>query len=105
MEMKYYNASNNFSAPIPREPRPYQPPQRNFYESKPVKEPIVTDTVDEEPCQGEEAVPVLVNKPEVNFNKDDYILIGLILILLMNGCDDWLLLIVLGYLLFTGKKI
>ena len=104
MEMKYYNASNNFSAPIPREPKPYRPPQKPIYEPKPVAEPPIP-LPEEVPCPCEEIEPTITVKPGVSFDRDDYLLIGLILILLMNGCDDYLLLIVLGYLLIAGKRI
>ena len=36
--------------------------------------------------------------------KDDYILAGIILVLVMEGCDDYILLAALGYLLFMGLK-
>ena len=38
------------------------------------------------------------------FEKDDYILAGIILVLVMEGCDDYILLAALGYLLFMGLK-
>ncbi len=103
MEMKYYNASNNFSAPIPREPRPYRPPQKPIYEPKPCVEPPI-EIPEELPCSCEDIKPVIVPKSTPSFDKDDFLLIGLILILLMNGCEDYLLLIVLGYLLITGNN-
>ena len=36
--------------------------------------------------------------------KDDYILAGIILVLVLEGCDDYILLAALGYLLFMGIK-
>ncbi len=104
MEMKYYNASNNFKAPIPREPKPYRPPQKPIYEPKPYQEEPV-ESAEEIPCPCEEITPVVTKNSALSFDQDDYLLIGLILILLMNGCDDYLLLIVLGYLLITGKRV
>ncbi len=34
--------------------------------------------------------------------KDDYILAGLIIVLIFEGCDDYILLLALGYLLLMG---
>ncbi len=36
--------------------------------------------------------------------KDDYILIGIIAVLIWEGCDDYILLAALGYLFFMGVK-
>ena len=38
------------------------------------------------------------------FEKDDYILAGLILVLIFEGCDDYILLAALGYLFLMGLK-
>ena len=38
------------------------------------------------------------------FEKDDYILAGLILVLVLEGCDDYILLAALGYLFLMGFK-
>ena len=38
------------------------------------------------------------------FEKDDYILAGLILVLVFEGCDDYILLAALGYLFLMGFK-
>ena len=38
------------------------------------------------------------------FEKDDYILAGLILVLVLEGCDDYILLAALGYLFIMGIK-
>ena len=38
------------------------------------------------------------------FEKDDYILIGLIAVLVFEGCDDYILLAALGYLFIMGFK-
>lgn len=38
------------------------------------------------------------------FNEDDYILLGLIAVLIFEGCDDYILLAALGYLFFMGVK-
>lgn len=36
--------------------------------------------------------------------KDDYILLGIIAVLVFEGCDDYILLAALGYLFFMGIK-
>lgn len=38
------------------------------------------------------------------FETDDYILAGIILVLIFEGCDDYVLLAALGYLFFMGLK-
>ena len=38
------------------------------------------------------------------FENDDYILAGIILVLILEGCDDYILLAALGYLFFMGFK-
>ena len=38
------------------------------------------------------------------FEKDDYILLGIIAVLIWEGCDDYILLAALGYLFFMGVK-
>lgn len=38
------------------------------------------------------------------FEKDDYILAGLILVLVLEGCEDYILLAALGYLFLMGFK-
>lgn len=38
------------------------------------------------------------------FEKDDYILAGLIIVLVLEGCDDYILLAALGYLFIMGFK-
>ena len=39
------------------------------------------------------------------FEKDDYILAGIIIFLIFEGCDDYILLAALGYLFFMGLQI
>ena len=36
------------------------------------------------------------------FDKDDYILLGIIAVLIFEGCDDYILLAALGYLFVMG---
>ncbi|MBE7022613.1 MAG: hypothetical protein E7414_05315 [Ruminococcaceae bacterium] len=100
MEMKYYNPSNNFSAPIPREPKPYTPPRQKVPE---VVIPKVPERREEAP---KEEISERHSEFEqgLSLNMDDIIILGLILVLLANGCEDYLLLAVLGYLLLSGKK-
>lgn len=83
MVTNYYNASNNFSAPIRREPKPFRPyPERERPQER------------EKP---EAAVPV--KKGFLNdLDQDTILIIGLIILLLLSGCEDKLLLIALGYL-------
>lgn len=38
------------------------------------------------------------------FETDDYILAGIILVLVFEGCDDYILLAALGYLFIMGLK-
>ena len=38
------------------------------------------------------------------FEKDDYILAGLLIVLIFEGCDDYILLAALGYLFLMGFK-
>lgn len=76
MVTNYYNASNHFSAPIHREPKPY------------TEECI--------PKKTDESRAVSQTLPD----KDTVLLLGLFLLLLSCGCDDTLLLLALGYVLF-----
>lgn len=96
MEMKYYNPSNNFRAPIPREPKPYSPPRQpegEIITPKPAQTVQETEPVQEQEICKREEKPLL--------STDDVIILGLILVLISNGCEDYLLLAVLGYLLFA----
>ena len=36
------------------------------------------------------------------FKTDDYILLGIIIVLMLEGCDDYILLAALGYLFIMG---
>ena len=45
-----------------------------------------------------------IGKILARFEKDDYILAGLILVLVFEGCDDYILLAALGYLFLMGFK-
>ena len=52
------------------------------------------------------SVPLAGNIGKIlsGFDKDDYILLGLIAVLIWEGCDDYILLAALGYLFFMGVK-
>ena len=76
MVTNYYNASNHFSAPIHREPKPYK------------EDAAVQKSPEPEPP----AMPA--------FDKDSVLLLGLVLLLVTCGCNDTLLLLALGYVLF-----
>lgn len=85
MVTNYYNASNNFSAPVRREPKPFRPPSS---ESEQTKE------------HGGEANAVspkkwISEKPD----QDAVFIIALVLLLLLSGCNDTLLFVALAYLI------
>ena len=106
MNMKYYNASNNFSAPIKREPKPYSP-----YERRPA-EVIVPKRPPSMPVVHKEELPkhntAQQNQSPLktlnlnNLKSDDILLLGIIALLIWNSCDDTLLLLALGYLFLVG---
>jgi len=41
---------------------------------------------------------------QMPFATDELIIMGVILVLIMNQCDDYLLLLILGYLLLSAPK-
>lgn len=90
MVTNYYNASNNFSAPIRREPKPFRPqyPERQQdWERERVKE------------RENDVKPVPTKKGFLEeLDQDTILIIGLVILLLLSGCEDKLLLIALGYL-------
>jgi len=56
-------------------------------------------------------IPPTINKTLSSFNKilskfetDDYILAGILIVLILEGCDDYVLLAALGYLFVMGFK-
>lgn len=82
MVTNYYNASNNFSAPIRREPKPFRPcPEREHEHER--NEVVIS--------HGKEI------KQELD--RDTVLILGLVILLLISGCEDKLLLIALGYLI------
>ena len=104
MEMKYYNPSNNFRAPIPREPKPYIPQkpirEERFYDKDKEVQPMPEqrETLPEPECEKK----AIVKKRELN--QDDLLILGLLFLLLLNSCDDYLLLFALGFLFFSGHR-
>ncbi len=85
MVTNYYNASNNFSAPIRREPKPFRP-----------------QPIEREHTRKEEEKENRLKKGRGfldEIDPDSLLIIGLVLLLLFSGCEDKLLLVALGYLL------
>jgi len=80
----YYNASNHFSAPVRREPKPYRPYPEQERCTK---------------CDKETESAVAKQEKKQEFDSDAVLILGLVLLLLASGCDDTLLLIALGYLI------
>lgn len=57
------------------------------------------------PSPGTAKTPVSVQKPLIDiksFKKDDWILLGIIAVLVLEGSDDYILLCALGYLFLMG---
>ena len=109
MNMKYYNASNNFSAPVRREPKPYSPYIRRpevVIPQKPYNNSEVKKNVQNIPLTQKEPKPFKDDKnSKLNFNNlkaDDLLILGIIAVLIWNSCDDTLLILALGYLFIAG---
>ena len=68
-----------------------------------VNKPVVQQTYT---APSPSPAPVMGNMGKLlsGFDKDDYILLGLIAVLIWEGCDDYILLAALGYLFFMGVK-
>ncbi len=64
-----------------------------------LKQPVVAEVTPEKRNAG-----IDIKKILSRFEKDDYILAGLILVLIFEGCDDYILLAALGYLFVMGLK-
>ena len=92
METNYYNRSNNFSAPIRKEPKPYVP--INIHKEKEYNEHEKTSI---KPNSIKEKTNLFKN-----INNDDLIILGLIFLLLSDSNDDILMLIALGYLFISS---
>lgn len=97
METNYYNRSNNFSAPVKKEPKPYVPVEQKE-EVKENTEILHLNQRDKE----KESI-----KEIKNLKSDDILLLGVIFLLISDSKSDKLLLIALGYLFISSyiKKI
>ncbi|MBR6647204.1 MAG: hypothetical protein IKL09_06795 [Clostridia bacterium] len=93
METNYYNRSNNFSAPIRKEPKPYAP------------KPVHT----EKECQENECPPPAKTEKKdrtgmlSSLQNDDLLILGLIFLLINESNEDTLLILALGYLLLSSR--
>lgn len=87
MVTNYYNASNNFSAPIRREPKPF----------KPQKEEIQHTEKNEECERRKECTRKGILE---KIDNDTILILGLVILLVLSGSNDILLLVALGYILF-----
>ena len=94
METKYYNRSNNFSAPIRREPKPYTP--KNIFEEEEIKK-------EPELCEHKENKQTQIKSVLNSFKSDDLLLLGLIFLLLSDSNTDILLLLALGYIFLSSQ--
>lgn len=90
------------ASPPPFSRRGFQPP-RQSYAAPPANEPPREDEKAAFPWnflfngRGEKLHGFLSK-----LEKDDYILAGLIIVLIFEGCDDYILILALGYLLLMG---
>lgn len=102
IQTKYYNASNNFSAPVKREPKPYAP----LY--KPNDTPPLNNNFQAENEIKKETEKTKMREisfspsKELSLKTDDLLLIGLIILLLPDVENNLLLVLLLGYLLIAG---
>lgn len=89
MITNYYNASNNFSAPIRREPKPFRPQESECEQQQQLPKEQIG-----------KAKTVQHTKGFLDcLNQDSALIISLAVLLLLSECDDMLLFIVLAYLL------
>lgn len=99
METNYYNKSNNFSAPIRKEPKPYTPPRNKENDFEKCACDVPEEHSDNTSCKISNNSGLLSD-----LKSDDFLLLGLILMLLSDRNSDRLLLLVLGYLFLCGKN-
>lgn len=118
MNMKYYNASNHFSAPLKREPKPYSPYTRTAETAMPQKPPPQAESFEPQPPLRTPELPIAPvprkappaktpAKTELRLSSmkaDDLLLLGIIALFVWNSCDDALLLFILGYLFLIGLQ-
>ena len=108
MNMKYYNASNHFSAPIPRTAKPHEPPGSYPYRREVVipRRPTRPEPAPHKPKtpSGDTASSLLgiKNLNLSDLKPDDLLILGVIALLIFNSCEDTMLLLALGYLFFVG---
>lgn len=95
METKYYNRSNNFSAPIRREPKPYTP--QDIYKEEEIKKECVL-------CEEKEYKPNEIKSILSNFKSDDLLILGIIFLLLSDSNTDILLVFALGYIFLSSHR-
>lgn len=104
MVTNYYNASNNFSAPIRKEPKPFSPEHLTAHPSEESKEPHpVHDEEKECSSTGESAYVPAFREPHsfLKTDSDTLVLLALLWILFASKSDDRLLEIALIYLLLS----
>lgn len=97
---KYYNRSNNFKAPIKKEPKPYNP---YSYRSEIIEPKRYEEDKAIENNERQEIAELKESSSlGLSLKTDDLLLIGLIILLLPKAKDNLLLIIGLGYLLVSG---
>lgn len=94
METNYYNRSNNFSAPIRKEPKPYIPKVSSADES----------VINEKPHKEANAEQKNKTSSLQNIKSDDLLILGLLLLLISDSSSDLLLILALGYLLLDSRN-
>lgn len=92
METNYYNRSNNFSAPVKKEPKPYVPMEQK-------EEKTQTTEILHQGKRDNESESIKETK---NLKSDDILLLGVIFLLISDSKSDKLLLIALGYLFISS---
>lgn len=103
MVTNYYNASNNFSAPIRKEPKPFSP---EYHSKSPDEECVSAPLVCEEEsaslsCQGEHKHTHKKQNAFLETDPDTLVLLALLWILFVSKSNDRLLEIALIYLLLS----
>ena len=104
MVTNYYNASNNFSAPIRREPKPFspehRPPEAAPEHSEPALKPIYEETEPQPLCKTE--CPPEHSEPfSFGMDNDAIVLFAILWLLSTSKCNDKLLELALIYLLLS----
>lgn len=89
METNYYNRSNNFSAPIRKEPKPYTPK----YEEK-----TFTKQSEQENIHAKDVHKSLLK----SLKNDDLLILGIIFLLYSESESDHILLLILAYIFLSN---